>query len=406
MENFTNEEKDYYELLVDMLDDGVIDESERNILNKRKGKYGISDERAKEIEDFAKREYLESKTPQFETDGEKDYYELLVDMLDDGVIDESERNILNKRKEKYQISDERAKELENIASNLFENATINTGNYNTKGILNDYNINIDDNDKECEVNYKFIDKIKENIKAWEVKVGHSFISSWDIETSIYERYREDLVNASKINKVKFHNEIKNLLKGIKIDYYYPFKCYKEFKKIYKLHEKGYLCYPKEYFLTALQLLEQFNSMEKYECVIGIGKTLLKQSFYNKYILRTMGVAYYNIKNLGRALRTFYILVIIDNEDDYSWFLLADAYSNLEDYYNAIYCYETAININNSVAVYWNDYGVALANLNRMEEAKNAYKKAAELDPNEKLYRDNVNKSTVRKIVKGIGDLFK
>lgn len=43
MENLTNEEKDYYELLVDMLDDGIIDDSERNILNKRKEKYGISD---------------------------------------------------------------------------------------------------------------------------------------------------------------------------------------------------------------------------------------------------------------------------------------------------------------------------------------------------------------------------
>ena len=54
MENLTNEEKDYYELLVDMLDDGIIDDSERNILNKRKEKYQISDERAKELENFAK----------------------------------------------------------------------------------------------------------------------------------------------------------------------------------------------------------------------------------------------------------------------------------------------------------------------------------------------------------------
>ena len=34
MENLTNEEKDYYELLVDLLDNGEISDSERNILNK------------------------------------------------------------------------------------------------------------------------------------------------------------------------------------------------------------------------------------------------------------------------------------------------------------------------------------------------------------------------------------
>lgn len=61
MENFTNEEKNYYELLVDTLDDGKIDDSERNILNKQKEKYGISEARAKELEDFAKNEILENK---------------------------------------------------------------------------------------------------------------------------------------------------------------------------------------------------------------------------------------------------------------------------------------------------------------------------------------------------------
>lgn len=46
------------------------------------------------------------------TSEEKDYYELLIDLLENGYISESERNILNKRKEKYQISYSHAKELE------------------------------------------------------------------------------------------------------------------------------------------------------------------------------------------------------------------------------------------------------------------------------------------------------
>ncbi len=53
MENFTNEEKNYYGLVKRMLkDDGIIDENERNFLNTKKEEYGISDERALEIENL------------------------------------------------------------------------------------------------------------------------------------------------------------------------------------------------------------------------------------------------------------------------------------------------------------------------------------------------------------------
>ena len=54
MEFNSKEEENYYELIIDMLDDGTIEESERSLLNKRKDKYGISDERAKEFEDYIK----------------------------------------------------------------------------------------------------------------------------------------------------------------------------------------------------------------------------------------------------------------------------------------------------------------------------------------------------------------
>lgn len=42
-------------------DDGIIDDSERDLLDKRKEKYAISDTRAKELEDFAINERLENK---------------------------------------------------------------------------------------------------------------------------------------------------------------------------------------------------------------------------------------------------------------------------------------------------------------------------------------------------------
>lgn len=119
MELNSKEEKYYYELLIDLLEDGVIDDSERNILNKRKEKYSISDTRAKELEDNAKKEHLESKMPKFESDEEKEYYDLLLDIMADGMIDNSERNLLNKKKDKLGLSDSKALELERFAKNEY-----------------------------------------------------------------------------------------------------------------------------------------------------------------------------------------------------------------------------------------------------------------------------------------------
>ena len=113
MENLTNEEKDYYELLVDLLDNGEISDSERNILNKRKEKYSISDSRASEIEEFAKQERLQNLKPQ--NDSENSYYELILDFMENGIVSESNRKILNKRLEKYGITEARAKQLEYFA---------------------------------------------------------------------------------------------------------------------------------------------------------------------------------------------------------------------------------------------------------------------------------------------------
>ena len=113
MENLTNEEKDYYELLVDLLDNGEIYNSERNILNKRKEKYSISDSRASEIEEFAREERLQNLKPQ--NDSETSYYELILDFMENGIVSESNRKILNKRLEKYGITEARAKELEYFA---------------------------------------------------------------------------------------------------------------------------------------------------------------------------------------------------------------------------------------------------------------------------------------------------
>lgn len=133
--NLTNQEQNYYELIVDMLDDGIIDDSERSLLNKKKDRYGLSDARSKEIEYFALQEIQNKNKPKFNTEGEEEYYELLEDILEDGIIDDSERSLLNKRKSKYGISDERAEEFEDYIRTFKEVNDIISNKKNADDLL-------------------------------------------------------------------------------------------------------------------------------------------------------------------------------------------------------------------------------------------------------------------------------
>ena len=117
-------EASYYELILDFMENGIVSESNRKILNKRLEKYGITEARAKELEYFAKQEYLESKKVKFESEEEKEYYEFIVDLMENGAISENSRKILDKRKIKFGISETRAKELEEFAKHN------NSGNSN------------------------------------------------------------------------------------------------------------------------------------------------------------------------------------------------------------------------------------------------------------------------------------
>ena len=380
MENLTNEEKDYYELLADMLDDGIIDGSERNILNKRKEKYGISDERAKEIEDFAKQEYLESKTPQFETDGEKDYYDLLVDMLDDGVIDESERNILNKRKEKYGISDERAKELENFAKDM------NTQNKICKGI-NTTNNNLDNieseqkeyNDLYEQGNYHYdneeYDKAIEIFKK-AVELNHDNEFNWQWLGSSYNQNGQ------------YQEAINSLLKAVELNPDDEFNWY--------------------------WLGRSYNDNEQYQDAInsGLKATQLNPDYADNWL--ELGCSYCNNGQYQEAINSLLKAVELNPDSDSNWHWLGISYYENDQYQEAIEPLLKAIELNpNDAGLYilgdvyringqyeeaikylskekelnpdgfysWYELGEAYLNNGQFQEAIETLLKAVELNPN-------------------------
>ncbi|MEI0529802.1 hypothetical protein R4J00_14300 [Brachyspira intermedia] len=234
----TEGEEEYYELLVDMLEDGAIDESGRSLLNKRKSKYGLSDERVKEIEDFALQEIQNKNKPKFNTEGEKEYYELLEDMLEDGIIDDSERTLLNKRKDKYGISDERAKEFEDYIKSLkgisgnnnFESELhqIESANNSEKVVYNDIkkedsntsdkidtdfkkleNLNVNESSKEISnAEFKDIKKEENNDSKKVIENKEEDIEEFDAEVLAYKKRKKRRGNVSIFDKADYYAKIK------------------------------------------------------------------------------------------------------------------------------------------------------------------------------------------------------
>lgn len=102
----TDSEKEYLDMVRVCLEDGEIGVRERKLLDKIRVKNGISEERAKELE-------ATLNTPQL-TDDEKEYFEAFKDACEDGKVSDKQRRLLEKLRVMYGISEERARELENM----------------------------------------------------------------------------------------------------------------------------------------------------------------------------------------------------------------------------------------------------------------------------------------------------
>lgn len=99
----SNEEMYKEEILFCLEDDGIIDSDERKLLERKRVRFGISEERAIEIEQMCVPSYTEE---------EKEYIEIYQELCADGEITERKRRMLERECQSLGISEERAKELE------------------------------------------------------------------------------------------------------------------------------------------------------------------------------------------------------------------------------------------------------------------------------------------------------
>ena len=99
----SDSEERYKEEVMFLLEDGVIGDSERRLLERKRLKLGVSEERAKMIE--------ESCAPSL-TEEEKEYIEIYKELVADGEITERKRKILQREAESLGISNQKVQELE------------------------------------------------------------------------------------------------------------------------------------------------------------------------------------------------------------------------------------------------------------------------------------------------------
>jgi len=100
-----NEARYLEEIHIMLEDDGVIDERERMILERIRERYNITPERARELE-------AQAIAGQELTSEEKEYLSEYKSSLHDGAISDKERRLLNRLAMALGISEERVKELE------------------------------------------------------------------------------------------------------------------------------------------------------------------------------------------------------------------------------------------------------------------------------------------------------
>lgn len=84
-------------------DDGKIDDNEMTLLKRKRIKLGVSEERAQEIIAMCTTTFSEE---------EQEYIDVLTDIMIDGVIPESTRRLLAREMKSLNITEERAKEIE------------------------------------------------------------------------------------------------------------------------------------------------------------------------------------------------------------------------------------------------------------------------------------------------------
>lgn len=393
MENFTNEEKDYYELLVDLLDNGDISDSERNILNKRKEKYSISDSRANEIEEFAKQERLKNLKPQ--NDSETSYYELILDFMENGSVSESNRRILSKRMEKYGITEARAKELEDFAKQEYlESKKVKFESEEEKEYY-EFIVDLMENGNISENNRKILDKrkIKFGISETRAKELEEFAKESINLESANEKDLEEILNLIDNEEIeKAIDKCNKLLNANSNDYnvlFHLVDCYayiRKYEEALKLGNKLLELKPNEYRGYTL-LSNIYNVMGKDDAALEIliKSTELSTDKFNA--LNELAGYHYRKSEYDKAIEVYNNIIKIEPNDYFVWNMIGNCYNfselldDDEKYNKAIECFNNSIKLEPNSTDNYSDISHSYSMLKLYDKSIEALNKWLEIEPN-------------------------
>lgn len=159
---------------------------------------------------------------EFNSKQEKDYYTLIKQMLkDDGIIDENERNLLNTKKKEYGISDERALEIENLLIENSKVIKINNSVFKNKRFSNKENSIKEYEDNE-EVDYEIVKRRKRDKRVSKKPIyeNHFLKNIWIIlcilifELYFFVRLKATLNNPNPMAKGLFERSINWFKSGV------------------------------------------------------------------------------------------------------------------------------------------------------------------------------------------------
>lgn len=159
---------------------------------------------------------------EFNSKQEKNYYGLVKGMLkDDGIIDENERNLLNTKKEEYGISDERALEIENLLIENTKVIKIDNSVFKNKRFSNKENSIKEYEDNE-EVDYEIVKRRKRDKRVSKKPIyeNHFLKNIWIIlcilifELYFFVRLKATLNNPNPMAKGLFERSINWFKSGV------------------------------------------------------------------------------------------------------------------------------------------------------------------------------------------------
>ena len=107
----------YADIFFDFLSNGKTDIGCLDILRKIKQQFNITEERAVEIEETVRKQLNNIDSTHFYSDNEKDYYNFLINFIENDDISYKYIDIIDKRRIKNSISYLRAEELKVMAIN-------------------------------------------------------------------------------------------------------------------------------------------------------------------------------------------------------------------------------------------------------------------------------------------------